>query len=170
MKKIFIILILTLSIFGISQIVHAGPLDQATKNLSNAVGGTGLSNDVGTSIGIVVKALLSVVGTIFLILTIYAGILWMTAQGNTEKVEQSQGIIRSAVIGLFVVMAAYAITAFVTSKVGGATSGGSGNGNACAGICASADDCSKANSVASPFHIDSTGVCSNQSDVCCVKG
>ncbi len=69
------------------------------------------------SIGRIIKVALSLVGTIFLILTIYAGILWMTAQGNEEAVEKAQGIIKTATIGLILVIAAYGITVFVLLSI-----------------------------------------------------
>jgi len=92
--------------------------------LDNSLTGTGLGSESGklasldTTIAMIVKAALSLVGTIFLIFTIYAGILWMTAQGNEEQVGKATGIIKASVIGLFIVMSAYAITVFVTSRLG----------------------------------------------------
>jgi len=80
---------------------------------------TGLSSDLGTSVATVIKTILALVGTIFLILTIYAGILWMTAQGEEEKVTKAKEIIKASIIGLVVIMSAYAITFFVTSRLVG---------------------------------------------------
>ncbi len=67
---------------------------------------------VSTQLGKIIRSALSLVGTIFLILVIYAGILWMTASGNDEQVNQSIGILRSAVIGLAIVASAYSLTGF----------------------------------------------------------
>lgn len=66
-------------------------------------------------IGNVIKVFLSIVGVIFLVLMVYAGYLWMTAQGEEAKVEKSKDTIKAAVIGLIIVVAAYAITNFVVS-------------------------------------------------------
>lgn len=82
---------------------------------------TGLSGDLATTVATVIKAVLALVGTIFLVLTIYAGILWMTAQGDETKIEKAKEIIKASVIGLVIIMSAYAITYFVTSKLVGAT-------------------------------------------------
>lgn len=67
---------------------------------------------ISKTIGIV----LSFLGVIFLILTIYAGYLWMTAQGDSKKVEEAKDIITRAVVGLIVVVSAYAISTYVISK------------------------------------------------------
>jgi TRAP-type C4-dicarboxylate transport system permease small subunit len=65
------------------------------------------------SVGKGIKIALSLVGTVFLTLTVYAGILWMTASGNEEKVEKSRNILQRAIIGLIITLAAYGITVFI---------------------------------------------------------
>lgn len=69
------------------------------------------------NIGLLIKAALSMLGTIFLALTIYAGILWMTAQGNEEQVTKATGIIKMATIGFIIVLAAYSITTLILIAV-----------------------------------------------------
>ncbi len=69
------------------------------------------------TIGRIVRSVLSVLGTIFFVLTVYAGVLWMTSAGNAEQVEKATGILRASVIGLIIVFAAYSITVFVMHRV-----------------------------------------------------
>ncbi len=57
--------------------------------------------------------ILSLVGVIFIILIIYAGINWMSASGNEEKVTKAKKIITDSIIGLVVVIIAYAVTYFI---------------------------------------------------------
>ncbi len=64
-------------------------------------------------LGGVVGIALSFVGTIFLILIIYAGVMWMTAAGNEQQVTKAKDILIAATIGLVLVLSAYAITLFV---------------------------------------------------------
>ncbi len=98
----------------------------------------GVSSDLSSSIATVIKTILALVGTVFLVLTIYAGILWMTAGGNSEQVDKALNMIKSTVIGLVIVMSAYAITYFVTSKLTTAT--GSPNQNSTqVGCCFKSD-------------------------------
>ncbi|MFA7654278.1 MAG: hypothetical protein WCX97_04555 [Candidatus Magasanikbacteria bacterium] len=78
----------------------------------------GLSDNLSATIGNVIKAILALVGMIFLILMVYAGMLWMTAGGAEEKIEKAQSIVTMAVIGVAIIMAAYAITAFVSGSLG----------------------------------------------------
>jgi cytochrome bd-type quinol oxidase subunit 2 len=65
------------------------------------------------TIGRIIKVMLSLVGTVFMALVIYAGILWMTAAGNEEQVEKATKIVRSSILGLVIVIGAYGITVFV---------------------------------------------------------
>ncbi len=64
-------------------------------------------------IGTAIKALLSVIGIVFIVLIIYAGYTWMLARGNETEAQKAKDTITRAIIGLFIVLAAYAITAFV---------------------------------------------------------
>lgn len=67
----------------------------------------------------VINTALSFVGIIFLILMIYGGYLWMLARGNEQQVEKAKKLIEAAVIGLVIVMSAYAISVFVLERVMG---------------------------------------------------
>jgi len=73
--------------------------------------------DLPTIIGSLVSQILGLVGVIFLILMIYGGFLWMTAQGNEEQIKKAKNIITGAVIGAVIVFMAYAITFFVTETL-----------------------------------------------------
>lgn len=85
-------------------------------------------SDILTTIGTIINVALGLLGVVLLVITIYAGFLWMTAQGNEEQVTKAKGMITNAVIGLIITLAAYSITDFVvqniTTKAGG-TSGDS---------------------------------------------
>lgn len=64
-----------------------------------------------------VKVFLSLLGTIFLVLVVYAGFLMFTAAGNDEQIGKAKGIIINSVIGLIIIMSAYSITSFVTKRI-----------------------------------------------------
>ena len=73
----------------------------------------GVLTSIPTAIGKVVGAILAFVGIGFFILMIYGGFLWMFARGNEQEVTKAKDLIQSAVIGLIIVLAAYALTAYV---------------------------------------------------------
>ena len=89
----------------------------------NTVGGGAGFNTVqrivDPIIGNIISVILSFLGVIFLILMIYGGYTWMTAMGNEEKVKRAQQMIIAAVLGLIVVVGAYAITVFVIGRMTG---------------------------------------------------
>lgn len=72
-----------------------------------------VANLLGTMLGFL--------GVIFLILAVYGGWLWMTAQGNEEQSGKARKLILDAVIGLLVVTAAYIIVFYVSKYVFEAT-------------------------------------------------
>jgi hypothetical protein len=75
------------------------------------------NNFLQTKAGQIIGIVLSFVGVLFLILMIYAGILWMTAQGNEQQVAKAKGLLINGTIGLIIVFAAYAITSFIGTEI-----------------------------------------------------
>jgi hypothetical protein len=61
----------------------------------------------------IISVALSLLGVIFFVLMIYGGFLWMTDRGNEKQVEKAKKIMEAAIIGLVLVVSAYAITKFV---------------------------------------------------------
>jgi len=101
-------------------------------NANDMRGASGLGQvSLGTIIATIIQAGLGLLATIFIVLMVIAGFQWMTASGNEEKVKKATGMIKTAVIGLVIVLAAYAITYFIFNFLpfsGGSISSGSANG------------------------------------------
>lgn len=90
--------------------------------LQKAAGRAGYqSTSIEGIVSNLIYILLGFVGVIFLILTIYAGAMWMMARGNEQEIEKAKATLERAAIGLIIVFAAYAITYFVTSRLIGET-------------------------------------------------
>jgi Type IV secretion system pilin len=68
-------------------------------------------------VGGIVGLILSFIGILFLVLTVYAGFLWMTAQGNSGQVDKAKDLLVNAIIGLVIVSAAYSITIFIGNQL-----------------------------------------------------
>ena len=75
-----------------------------------------LISDVATT---VTRAVLGLLGIIFLVMIIIGGFNWMTAAGNEDKVTKAKATLFRGVVGLFIIVAAYVITAFVFNALGG---------------------------------------------------
>lgn len=67
-------------------------------------------------IALVVQIVLGFVATIFFLLMLYGGIIWMTAMGSVEKVNKAKSILEMAIVGLVIVVASYAISTFIFSR------------------------------------------------------
>ncbi|MBU1145991.1 pilin, partial [Patescibacteria group bacterium] len=68
-------------------------------------------------VGGIIKTGLSILGIVAAILIIYAGYLWMTGRGKEERINKAKETLEAAIIGLIIIMAAYAITYFVVDKL-----------------------------------------------------
>ncbi len=77
------------------------------------------TKDIAAIIGRILRVALSFVGTLFLLLMVYAGFLWMTARGDSKKVDQAKQLITGAIIGVLIIASAYALTSFVLTAVTG---------------------------------------------------
>jgi len=77
----------------------------------------GSLDDPNEIIGMVVKRVLEVLGVAAIIMIIYAGIIWMTAQGNQERTEKAKKILLWTSVGLAIILGSYAITQFVFTKL-----------------------------------------------------
>lgn len=124
-KYFLVSLVFGLSLFAISPVfaadatslegldATANKVDAYKTQVSDVSARTTILNRVGGIVGL----LLSFVGIIFLVLTVYAGFLWMTAQGNSGQVEKAKDLLINAIIGLVIVSAAYSITIFVGQQL-----------------------------------------------------
>lgn len=74
-------------------------------------------NKLAQIIGTIIQAMLGLLGVVFLVYMIYAGYNWMVAQGDEEKVTKAKETIQRAIIGLIVIIAAYAISIWVFDKL-----------------------------------------------------
>lgn len=101
--------------YGLNSTVGVGSLKKAfsVQEVDANNSGGFISSRLGTIIG----AALSFIGVIFMVLIIYGGLIWMLAQGNDSQVEKAKNIIIQAVIGLIIVLGAYAITAFIGTQL-----------------------------------------------------
>lgn len=73
----------------------------------------GLTPDPAVIAGQVVQAILSVLAIVFLAFMIYAGITWITAQGDDQKSMKAKKIIEESITGLIIVIAAYTVSYFI---------------------------------------------------------
>lgn len=120
MKK-YIIPALIISLLLLPTIAF-GQLNFGNEYLNNfgtsaGYGSAGLSSIIGKIIQIV----LSILGLIAVVLIIIGGFQWMTSGGNEEKIKNAQKLMTNALIGLIIVILAYAAAAFIIGKLSNVT-------------------------------------------------
>ena len=125
-KRIFLVVSLLVLLFAFIPTVFAGKLGDAFgDNLEQVAGpgGAGYRTDAEpeTLVGEIIAVVLSFLGVVFLILMIYGGFLWMTAGGSEQQVEKAKKLITAAIIGLIVVVSAYAISHLLVTTLGDET-------------------------------------------------
>jgi hypothetical protein len=89
--------------------------------------------DIGTLVGLgqadlkttvinVIQWVLGILALVAVVMIIFGGFTWLTAAGSEEKIEKAKKIISAAVIGLIVVLLAWAIVIFVAGSTKNVTS------------------------------------------------
>lgn len=105
--------------------VSTGQLDLSAEGQLGAVQNSlGVSNqDVRVTIARIIRVAMGLLGIIAVVIILIGGFTWMTAGGNEDKVGEAKKWIYSGVIGLAIILSAYAIASFVINSLTAATAG-----------------------------------------------
>ncbi len=112
-KLIFSSLMIVLSFLMVAPVVLAAPTADSTglnETAKQGFGAVPAETSLPLIIGKVVGAVLAFLGLIFFCLILYAGLSWILSMGKEEKINEAKEMIIAAVLGLMVVLGAYAIT------------------------------------------------------------
>lgn len=108
-----------------SLVVPAASMAQVTANdilPSNVGNALGLATtDVRVTIARIIRTAMGLLGIIAVLIVLYGGFKWMTAGGAEEAVGDAKKIITSGIIGLIIILTAYAIASFVITSLVSAT-------------------------------------------------
>lgn len=123
-KKSLIILMLLIMIMPL--VVQASAMKSKLQTVAGQAGLASGETNPEIIIGRIIQAVLAALGVVFTLLIAYGGYLWMTAGGDSGKVDKAKGMIRNAIIGIVIVFLSYTISMFVIKQLEGATTGGGG--------------------------------------------
>jgi hypothetical protein len=91
-------------------------------SIENIGGSIGLGTaDLKQTVINIIQWVLGILALVAAIMIIYGGFVWLTAGGNEESVEKAKKIISAAVVGLIVVLLAWAIVIFVARTTANVT-------------------------------------------------
>ena len=127
MKKIIATILSLTTVFALGLALVA-PLQasaalDANKDLGlDKAADTGLGNqDIRTTISKIIKTAMSLLGIVAVVIILIGGFKWMTAGGNDEQVGEAKKWIFSGVIGLAIILSAYALASFIINQLVTAT-------------------------------------------------
>ncbi|MBI5230416.1 MAG: hypothetical protein HY981_03910 [Candidatus Magasanikbacteria bacterium] len=114
---------------------------QAPQQLTDSLGATeqfrqstGLSGtDIRVIIAKIIRAVLGLVGLIMIGFIVYTGYLWMTSDGDEEKIMTAKNMLKNLAIGLAIILMSVAIVQFVIQKLVGEGGGYGGGAEGAAG-------------------------------------
>ena len=110
MKKLFLLLLIFSFLYCIPVLADD---DKNITKLSNPIK-SDLDNP-SVLIGVVIQAVLGLVGGIALVMMVYGGFQWLTAAGNEEKIKNGTQTMLWAAIGLVLVFSSYLLVETVLS-------------------------------------------------------
>jgi len=79
------------------------------------------SADLQETVIAVIQWILGLLGLIAVIMILIGGFKWMTAGGNEEKIESAKKLLTAAIIGLVIILLAWAIVIFAIGVLSNAT-------------------------------------------------
>ncbi|HEU0051499.1 MAG TPA: pilin [Patescibacteria group bacterium] len=105
---------------------------QAAQNIQAVAAQTGVSGagDFYQLLGRIINIVLGFIGVILLAFLIYAGFLWMTANGDPKAVDKAKSVLKNAAIGLVILIASFAIANYVLGLFGNVNGEGGVTGSA----------------------------------------
>ncbi|MBI4090261.1 MAG: hypothetical protein HY421_02550, partial [Candidatus Kerfeldbacteria bacterium] len=120
-RAVFVGLLLGLTALGGAALVQAAtPL-----SLEDIGGSIGLGTaDLKSIVFNIIRWLLGVLALVAVSFIGYGGFIWLTAAGNPDRIQKAKRIILNAIIGLVIVILAFAIVSFVARTFFGVTGSG----------------------------------------------
>lgn len=113
-----VVIMLSMAALPMIALAQQGTIDVGLGPVQNAVGYT--TRDLRAVIGDIIRAVLGFLGVVAIVIILIGGFKWMTAGGSDEKVGDAKKWLISGIIGLAIVLAAYAITTYVIGELMGA--------------------------------------------------
>jgi len=75
------------------------------------------SADLVDTVSSIIRVALGFLGVIAVVIILLGGFKWMTSQGNDTKLKDAKNLIYAGIVGLVIVLMAYAIASFVITQI-----------------------------------------------------
>lgn len=128
-KLISSLIVMAIALVGLSAAYSPAPVKAADANQITATSlglyygeATGLgTKDIRSTIAQIIKVAMGLLGIVAVVIILIGGFTWMTAGGNEDKVGEAKKWIFSGVIGLALILSAYALAQFIITNLVEAT-------------------------------------------------
>lgn len=104
-----LVIILAFLFFNAANIVFAACTAGATNCLDNPIG----VDDPRIFIGRLIKGILGLSGSVALLMFVYGGVVYLTAQGENERIQRAKSTLTWATVGLVVIFGSYAFLSYL---------------------------------------------------------
>ena len=95
--------------WGINDLAETDdPINIGTRSIENTVAG-------------VVNIVLGFLGILATLIILWGGFKWMTSQGNSDSIDDAKKMIGAGVVGLVIILTAYAVSRFVLQSLANET-------------------------------------------------
>lgn len=94
--------------------------DFGTNAVSNGLNNALSNSDPRTIAGQIINIFLGLLGAIAVGIIVWSGYLWMTSRGDEEKISNAKKHLINGVIGLIIILSAWAIAMFILTRLSGA--------------------------------------------------
>lgn len=129
--KLFLALAMVIVCVIFSSPVHAQnvPADNfGLQSVGDTITISTQTTDIRVTIVRIINIFLGFLGLVAVLIVLYGGYLYMTSRGDEEQVGTAKKWLVNGVIGLAIILSAYALTSFIISKLTDAINNGNENG------------------------------------------
>ena len=123
-----VLIVVMLSVATLPLMLRAQTNPQNELNKTATAAGISSQTDLAVIVGRIVSILIGFLGLIAVIIILIGGFQWMTSGGDSEKIKSARDLMINGMIGLVIIVLAYAIATFVITRLNIiAAPGSSGN-------------------------------------------
>ena len=109
--------VLALCAFALARPALAQTLS-ATTQLAQVASESGIpTTSVAVIIARVIRVFIGTLGIVFTVIVLYSGFIYMTAQGDPDKVKKAVAMIKNGIIGLILCLSSYTIATYILNRI-----------------------------------------------------
>jgi len=114
---VYVVMLVCTLFLVVAPTVLAAGLDTGLEEVADETGLQGKDADLRSVAGKIINVILGFLGVVAIVIVLIGGFKYMIAGGSEEKVGDARKWIISGIIGLAIVLSAYAITSFVMTQL-----------------------------------------------------